>query len=209
MTGVLLLLLASALPTDLTAVGVVVAEPPGRSVAILVAEGRTRIVPVGEGVFGGRLVDVSAERVVLEFQGERVVVGVTGRGEPSIPASPPVAPRPAPEETPEATAARVMSRDDVQKRLGAEMNRILSETALRPVTEDGRVVGVKLTRIAQDSLLTEAGLRAGDVLTSINGTEIDGMATLIGLWPRLQGASELSARVLRDGRPFSISLSLQ
>ena len=85
----------------------------------------------------------------------------------------------------------------------------LAETAIRPVTEDGRVVGVRLTRVAHDSLLTEAGLRSGDVLTSINGTEIDGMATLISLWPRLQGASELRAQGLRDGRPFSISLTLQ
>ena len=77
------------------------------------------------------------------------------------------------------------------------------------VTEDGRVVGVRLTRVAQDSLLTEAGLRSGDVLTNINGTEIDGMATLISLWPRLQGASSLQADGLRDGRPFSISLDLE
>lgn len=89
------------------------------------------------------------------------------------------------------------------------MNRILSETAIRPFTEDGRVVGVRLTRVAQDSLLTEAGLRSGDVLTSINGTEIDGMATLIALWPRLQAASSLQASGLREGHPFSISLNLQ
>ena len=49
----------------------------------------------------------------------------------------------------------------------------------------------------------------GDVLTNINGTEIDGMATLISLWPRLQAASSLQAQGLREGRPFSISLSLQ
>jgi type II secretory pathway component PulC len=102
-----------------------------------------------------------------------------------------------------------MKREEVQRRLGEEMNRILSETAIRPVTEDGRVVGVRLTRVAQDSLLTDAGLRSGDVLTNINGTEIDGMATLISLWPRLQGATSLQARGLRDGRPFSISLNLQ
>ena len=86
---------------------------------------------------------------------------------------------------------------------------MLVSTAIRPVTEDGHVVGVRLTRVAQDSLLTDAGLRSGDVLTNINGTEIDGMATLISLWPRLQGATSLLARGLRDGRPFSISLSLE
>jgi len=75
--------------------------------------------------------------------------------------------------------------------------------------EEGRVVGVQVTRLPEGSLLTDAGLRTGDVLTRINGTEIDGMATLIGLWPRLQSASELRATVLRNGQPFSLLVSLR
>jgi general secretion pathway protein C len=209
MLGALLLLLTGVAPPDLAAVGVVVAEPPGRSVAILLSEGRTRVVAEGDEAFGGQVMKVSSDRVLLSFGGERLDLRVTASGPrddlPPPPAAVPAEARAEPDEP----ATRVMKREDVQQRLAGEMNRILAETALRPVTEDGRVVGVKLTRIAQDSLLTEAGLRAGDVLTTINGTEIDGMATLISLWPRLQGASELNARGLRDGRPFSISLSLQ
>jgi len=47
------------------------------------------------------------------------------------------------------------------------------------------------------------------VLTRINGTQIDGLATLIGLWPRLQNASELQAVVLRSGQPFSLRIALR
>lgn len=209
MFAALLLLLASSPPVDLSAVGVVVAGTPERSVAILRSDGRTRVVGVGDSAFGGRLLAVSSTRVTLEFGGERVDVGLQSAGRPALPA--PVVPEAM--EVPEPPGGerplRVMKREEVQQRLALEINRILAETAIRPVTEDGRVVGVRLTRVAQDSLLTEAGLRSGDVLTSINGTEIDGMATLISLWPRLQGASELRAQGLRDGRPFSISLSLQ
>ena len=57
--------------------------------------------------------------------------------------------------------------------------------------------------------LTEAGLRPGDVLTEINDTRIDGMGTLIGLWPRLQNASELRATVLRNGQRVSLNLTLK
>jgi general secretion pathway protein C len=206
----LLLLLAQAAsaPADLAAVGVVVAQSPERSVAVLRSEGRTRVVSVGDSVFGGRVLAVSRGGVRLVFDGEQMDLRVQSTG------SPPKAPTrtvvaSAPELLFEDPAPRVMKREEVQRRLGEEMNRILSETAIRPVTEDGRVVGVRLTRVAQDSLLTDAGLRSGDVLTNINGTEIDGMATLISLWPRLQGATSLQAKGLRDGRPFSISLNLQ
>jgi len=77
------------------------------------------------------------------------------------------------------------------------------------IEEDGRVVGVQVARLPEGSLLTDAGLRAGDVITRINGTEIDGMATLVGLWPRLQTASELRAVVVRNGRPVSLVVSLR
>jgi hypothetical protein len=47
------------------------------------------------------------------------------------------------------------------------------------------------------------------VITQINGTAIDGMATLVGLWPRLQTASELRAVVVRNGQPVSLVVSLR
>jgi len=200
------LLAAVAAPPDLSAVGVVLASSPDRSVAILRSEGRVRVAAVGDDVFGGRLVAVAADGVTLEFGGDRVTVRVSAAPEVAIAPAAAPPPRPAPREEP---AARVMEREEVQRRLDVELPRILAESAVRPVTEDGRVIGVRLTRVAPNSILTEVGLQAGDVLTSINGTEIDGMGTLIGLWPRLQGATDLRADVLRDGRPFNISLSLK
>jgi general secretion pathway protein C len=214
----LLLLLAAAetpaaVPKDLAVTGVVVGATPERSSAILTSGERTRIVAVGESAFGGRLVSVSADAVALDFGGQRVELrlptaaaarprpagAVTGR-----PALPPGAPPEDPE-----TPAREMSKVEVQRRLGEEIPRILAETAVAPVMEEGRVVGVQVTRLPEGSLLTDAGLRTGDVLTQINGTEIDGMGTLIGLWPRLQSATELRATVLRGGQPFSISVTLR
>jgi type II secretory pathway component PulC len=102
-----------------------------------------------------------------------------------------------------------MDRLSVQRRLGEEIPRILAETGIAPVLEDGRVVGLQITRLPEGTLLSDAGLRAGDVITRINGTEIDGMATLVSLWPRLQGASELRAVVLRNGQPQSLLVTLR
>jgi general secretion pathway protein C len=203
----------AAAPKDLAVEGVVVGTTPGRSSAILVSGGRTRVVAVGDSAFGGRLVSVSADGATLEFGGERVelrlpaaVAALPGPAAP--PTGRPALPAGSPPEDPE-TPAREMSRVEVQRRLGEEIPRILAETAVAPVMEEGRVVGVQVTRLAEGSLLTDAGLRTGDVVTQINGTEIDGMATLIGLWPRLQSATELRATVLRGGQPFSISVTLK
>jgi general secretion pathway protein C len=183
---------------------------PERSSAILTSGERTRVVAVGESAFGGRLVSVATDAVVVEVGGsggscacrrpaaELPRAAAPARGAPARRA--PRGPR---------DPAREMARDEVQRRLGEEIPRILAETALVPVMEDGRVVGVQVTRLPEGSLLTDAGLRTGDVLTRVNDTDIDGMASLIGLWPRLQTASELRAIVLRGGQPFSLLVSLR
>jgi type II secretory pathway component PulC len=172
------------------------------------------VVGVGEIAFGARLVAIGTDGVTLEIDGRRVETRLTSGSSPTSADAPagPATPRPTaaagPPEDP-VTPHREMDRTQVQARLGTEMNRILSETALVPVMEDGRVSGVQITRIAESSLLTDAGLRAGDVVTRINDTEIDGMATLIGLWPRLQSASELRAVVVRNGQPVSLVVALR
>jgi len=211
--SVTLALALAAAPKDLAVSGVVIGKTRERTTAILSSGGKTRVVSVGDSAFGGRVTAVGADGVALDFDGERVVLRLPSvaqslpRPVAAAPGGPALLPG-APPEDPQ-TPARSMQRVEVQRRLGDEIPRILAETAVAPVLEDGRVVGVQLTRLPDGSLLTDAGLRAGDVITRINGTEIDGMATLIGLWPRLQNASELRAVVVRNGQPVSLVVSLK
>jgi len=195
-------LLAAALyspPADLSAVGIVASRDASRSVVLLRSGGRTRVVSVGENAFGGRVTAIRADAVAIEFEGRSVDLRLSGD---SVRAA---APAPADGDP----GAHVLTRRDVERRIGEEAPRILAETTLVPAVDAGRVAGFTLTRVPENSLLTEAGLRAGDVLTQVNDTPIDSMATLIGLWPKLQGESTLTAVVLRNGQPVSLTVSLR
>jgi len=195
-------LLAAALsspPADLAAVGIVASRDASRSVVLLRSGGRTRVVSVGENAFGGRVTAIRADAVAMEFEGRSVDLRLSGD---SVRAA---APAPAAGDP----GAHVLTRRDVERRIGEEAPRILAETTLVPAVDAGRVAGFTLTRVPENSLLTEAGLRAGDVLTQVNDTPIDSMATLIGLWPKLQGESTLTAVVLRNGQPVSLTVSLR
>lgn len=197
---VLGLLLALAPPPDLVAVGVVVSPRAERSVALLKAAGRTRIVGVGETAFGGRLVAVRAGAVTLEFDGQRFDLSLAD-GAGLVAAVRRV--------SPEGEAGRVLERREVERRLGEEAPRILAETTLVPAMDGSRVAGFTLTRVPPGTLLTDAGLQPGDVITEINDVPIDSMATLVSLWPKLQGETLLRAVVLRNGQPVSLSVSLR
>lgn len=202
MLAVLILALAAP-PTDLAAVGIVASRDPSHSVALLRAGGRTRVVGVGETAFGGRVAAIAADMVTVEFDGRRLELRLSGDASGAA-----LARAPSPSASPDP-GTRVLERRDVERRIGEEAPRILAETTLMPALDAGRVAGFTLTRVPEGSLLTEAGLRAGDVLTQINDTPIDSMATLIGLWPRLQHESTLTAIVLRNGQPVSLTVSLR
>jgi len=64
-------------------------------------------------------------------------------------------------------------------------------------------------RLPEGTLLTDAGLRPGDVLTSVNDVPIDSLSTLISLWPRLQSESDIRAVVLRNGQPVTLNVHLR
>lgn len=189
-------------PTDLTALGIVVSGQPDRSAAILRSGGKTRLVAVGGLAFGGRVVAIGPAAVSLDFDGEKMEVRLSHAPELERTLASPTGGRP---EDP----AKTMARDEVERRLGQEMTRILAETALTPATEGDHVAGFTLTRVPAGTLLTDAGLQAGDVLTRINDIPIDSFATLMGLWPKLQGASEIRAVVLRGGQPVSLTVRLR
>src|SRR5262245_52080364 len=124
-----LLLVALAVPQDLQLVGLVLSHSPDRSVAVLRAGGRTRLVSPGEAVFGGRLVAVGVRGASLEFDGQRVEVGLASAAALATVAPSPAEPstlRPAPQETP--PTQRAMERREVERRLSLEIPRILAET---------------------------------------------------------------------------------
>jgi general secretion pathway protein C len=182
-------------------------------VALLRAGGRTRLAAVGETAFGGKVTLVGRESVFLDFDGQKVELSLTA-GVTRAEASPSsaLASKPAPlvrSPGPSLPGERTMDRAEVERRLAQEVPRILGETTAVPVMDEGRVAGLALTRVPESSLLTDAGLQAGDILTEINGTAIDSLATLMSLYPRLQSARELSAVVLRNGQPVHLTVTLK
>ena len=205
MGPLLLLATLAGAPADLEAVGIILSRRPEACVAILRSEGRARVVGVGEAAFGGRVSAIVPGRVSLDFGGERLDVRLAGVAASPTPVS---AAASGPAEDP-SSPARSMERREMERRLGQEVPRILAETTLMPVTESGQVAGFTLTRLPEGTLLTDAGLRPGDVLTSINDVPIDSLATLIGLWPRLQSESDIHAVVVRNGRPVALTVHLR
>jgi general secretion pathway protein C len=210
--AVLLALLAQAPDAPATVTGVVVSRKPELSSAVIQSDGRARVVGIGDSIAGARVLEITSAGVTVDGASGRTLLRLRG----DVAAAPFNTPAPglrdpAPEAAPPALerGVKTLQRRDVDARLGSEIPRILAETTMFPVTDNGRVVGFTLTRIPEGTLLSEVGLLAGDVLLQLNDVTVDSLATLISLWPRLQGAPQLRAEVLRGGQPVSLVVNIK
>lgn len=200
--SMLISLLALALTTpEVTLSGIVVARS-GRHAATLVSEGRERPVLAGDRAFGCEVTAILKDRVDLTCAGERRTLTLSA----SARAAAPNAPAPVAESAPSDVT---LTRSELEARLDREMSRLMTETTLIPVMSRGQVAGFTLSRIPPGTILETLGLKAGDVLVSVNETPIDSFTTLVGLWPRLQTTGSVRAQIMRDGRPVDISVSIR
>lgn len=67
---------------------------------------------------------------------------------------------------------------------------------------------VTVAHVWQNSPAATAGVQVGDVITSIDGTEIKDANALIGIVARKAPGSQMSMQVLRDGTPMTLQVVL-
>ena len=94
-------------------------------------------------------------------------------------------------------------------RLGVDAQQLAREVSVLPVMEDGRFVGVRLQGGRDAALISKLGLQPDDVVTSVNGIELDSPARAAEVARSLAQASAVRVTVRRNGKPHNLSVNLQ
>ncbi|HET7501815.1 MAG TPA: PDZ domain-containing protein [Kofleriaceae bacterium] len=69
--------------------------------------------------------------------------------------------------------------------------------------------GVVVDRVAPGSIFQRAGLRAGDVVTAVDGATLRSLDDAANLYARAAGARAITAQVLRGGKPVTLQVAIQ
>jgi general secretion pathway protein C len=78
-----------------------------------------------------------------------------------------------------------------------------------PVLDGGKLTGVRLSAGGDAALIAQIGLRAGDVITSVNGLPVDSFARGQEIMAGLASANSVRVTVLRNGKPTEVTVGLQ
>ena len=168
---------------------------------------------INAAVPGGATVkSIEWDKVTLSHNGKDEILELASKSPLGVPAK--AAPSPvasAPTGTGiQATGENEYSvpRAEVDSAL-ENMSQLFTQIRAVPHFEGGQSIGFRLFAIRRGSLFDRIGLKNGDIITNINGTEMNDPARAVGLIQELRDASSLRVGAIRNQQPLDLSYNIQ
>jgi general secretion pathway protein C len=161
---------------------------------------RSMTVMVGDRLLTSQVLDILRDRVIVLNNGRREYVSAdSGDGAPGLATTTKV--------TEPGWGAGIKALDannyDVPRsevdRAINNLNDIAMQARLVPAFKDGASEGFKLFSIRPDSLYSKIGIQNGDVVTRINGLDMNDPAKALEVYTKLKDAPRIDVDVDRNG----------
>lgn len=108
-----------------------------------------------------------------------------------------------------SVSTSAMDWNAATSRLGVDAQQIARDVSVQPVMENGRFVGVRLQGGRDATLIAKLGLLPDDVVTAVNGIELDSPARAAEVARSLAQSNAARVTVRRNGKPHNLSVNLQ
>jgi general secretion pathway protein C len=189
------------------------AEFDGQGFAVFEAkdDGRQDVFAVGDVVFDGpKLVGVRSREAILLRGGRRITVGIVdpetdggGNGGTNVAA---------------ATGAGgirrlddgryLVDRREVEHSI-ENMSTVITQMRAVPYLRDGENMGFRVFNIRSGSVFERMGIQNGDVIQSVNGTELTDPSRALALLDDIQTTDEIRIDLLRKNSPQTFTYSVR
>lgn len=154
------------------------------------------------------------DRVILAHNGKDEILELE---EPKTALGPARTVAHAPAAAPAATGAGIQQvsenefnvpKSEVDSAL-ENMSQLFTQIRAVPHFEGGQSIGFRLFAIRRGSLFDRIGLKNGDIIRSINGTEMTDPSKAMALLQELRDANNLDVEITRNQQPQKLTYSIQ
>ncbi len=180
----------------------IAADDPTMAHAIIAdASGNEHVYFTNDSLPGGVTVQqIQADRVILARAGQLEVLRLPREGQGTGETSRAI---PASLRPPEASAEA-----NVQELVAQNAAGFLDVVRPQPFMPNGQLKGYRIYPGPNRQQFASLGLRAGDLVTEINGVALNNPAQGMEVFRSLGGASQVTVTVERDGQPQVLSLNM-
>ncbi len=187
---------------NLTLRGVYVAETGGGAI-IAEANGKERFYAVNARLSGGVVLkEVHTAHVVLMRNGALETLELPkaslGKGQSSA----------AQTNASRRSTSRPLNLKQYRRDLLREPQRLTDAIKMNPKSERGRFIGYEVKPGRDRALFDRVGLMSGDIVTAVNGIQLDTPAKGLNVLRTLQTASSVRLDIKRNGRSQSFDVNI-
>jgi len=104
---------------------------------------------------------------------------------------------------------KVLSRSDVENKVFSKVNQILTQIAIRPYMVNGKMEGLRLMRVPNNSIVYELGGRSGDIIRRVNGHEVNQIDQMYKLWDNIKDDSFISVDLERNKQIYTYNFEIR
>jgi general secretion pathway protein C len=168
------------------------------ALASLDVGGRAHSFGVGDKVEGAEIIDIERDRVIVLNQSRHEFID-RGPGAVDLHSSS------KPELSKLGNSIRALSPTEFEiprpelDNIVADINTVATQARSVPVFKDGQMRGLRLFGIHSSSVFDRLGMSNGDVVTRINGEQLDSVSKGLQLFTKLQEARRIDVDFEHDG----------
>ncbi len=102
----------------------------------------------------------------------------------------------------------VLKKEEILSR-SQDLNQLLTTVRISPYFRGDKFIGYKITMLKRSSFLYNLGLRAGDILKSINGEGINSPTKAVEILSKIDQLTSLNIDLLRRGEKKTIFIEIE
>ncbi|AOY57965.1 MULTISPECIES: type II secretion system protein GspC [Desulfococcus] len=165
-----------------------------------------------DSIMNATIKRILREKVVLTVNGKDEVLAMEKTGSGEFPAGntslrAPAIPGIAGMLTSESQQIS-LNRQTISEAMN-DLNGLMNQAKIRPHFRNGKPDGLTISRIQGDSIFARLGLRSGDIITSVDGQNIESVDDAMKFYNQLKSSSNVTLQVRRRGRPRQIEYTIE
>lgn len=172
---------------------------------------RQNLYREGDTVQDATIKRIMREQLILSLNGNDEILKMEEMSTSGRKAAPrPVRKKPEPRASKKKVRTQKVkvARAEIEEAM-SDVGSLMKQAKIRPHFKNGKPDGLMITRIRPKSIFRKLGLRSGDVLTGVDGTEIQSVDDALKFYDQLRDASDTTIQVKRRGRLRNIEYNIQ
>ena len=194
---------------NLKLTGIFAAADPEQSRALIKDEsGKQRHYSVGDDIPGNaKLYSIHADRVLLERKGRYETLRLEQDKLSGVSSSRNRNPS-SRNQSSSLNPATAQSLAEIRETLLQDPTKAGQYIRLQPVYNQGQLQGYRVYPGKNRQLFKDVGLRAGEMVTNVNGTQLDDPTRALQMLTELSSASQLTVTLERAGKSRTVNINL-